>query len=500
MPRLEPVIVGPSIGPEFVPGEKKRDHYPHELAETCSLTDRVVQDTSLHMTLGYVEYKFTNPLVVTAIPAAGPVIEEYREMIREHIERRILFFFQQLIVCYQTKLHFESNGAKDQAASADPILIQLNGHQSQFVSRQAAHSSTVPCLIAYDNTQWQQYRSGAAGMPQGFVFLKGTDYYRTANATMNMPKWMNDADREIDEKTKNSHLRERGLAILNRAAQGEITPDAGIKEFLLEAIDEIQLARARLSAARKDPEVQQVLSFYEEFFVEFQAEIEEDPNFLEQFLNIAIDPSSDNRAQQVILQIRYAAIRNVQVSQAALIQKVNTARSEILAAMGRLDRKPNYFDPALRTVLIEQARTDQDRKRLEKLFNFSPFDFATKLDTPRKRTEFTNIKTTLSNEGLPYVARIRYLAQEILLDMRHLRTQEEYQRAQIIKDFRGLKGWQQWRLGLEVKQMFPHAAASQSTICRIETRKKLVTPQIAEEFSQVFKVDAGLFMPHFFYD
>ncbi len=70
----------------------------------------------------------------------------------------------------------------------------------------------------------------------------------------------------------------------------------------------------------------------------------------------------------------------------------------------------------------------------------------------------------------------------------------------MIKELRRSKSWSQVELGKKVAQLFPRAAASQSTISRIENRKKLVTSPIAEEFSQVFKVDVGLFMPHFFYE
>jgi len=63
-----------------------------------------------------------------------------------------------------------------------------------------------------------------------------------------------------------------------------------------------------------------------------------------------------------------------------------------------------------------------------------------------------------------------------------------------------MKAWQQWRLGNEIAALFPYAAASQSTISRIENRIKLVTPPIAKELSTVFRIDPGLFMPHFFYD
>jgi hypothetical protein len=498
MPALLPISLGPLIGPKFIPKKKKRDHYAHELAETVSLTDRVFQDTSMTVHFDFIDYKFSNPFVVKAVPQAEAIIEEYREMIREHVERRILFFFQQLIVCYQTKLHFESNGAKDQGKSANRILLNVNGKEKVLSSRQAAHSSTLPCLIAYDNAAWKNHRAGGS-MPQGFVFLKGTDYYRTANATMNMPKWMNDADREIDEKTKNSLLRDKSLAIVNRASQGQVSPNAGILEFLEEALKEIKAGKKRLQDQNKGLEVQKILSLYEEYFTEFQEEIENDPTFLEKFLDLNIDTMTNGeRAQRLILQIRYAAIRNSQVVQAALIQKVEAVRKKILSAVAGIDRKPNYFDGAFRTLLVEQARTTQDRHRLEKLFNFSLTDFAAKLDTGTKRTQFKNIKTTLSEQV--HLAKITSLAQSVLRDMRTLRTQEEYQRAQIIKDLRAMKGWQQWRLGEEVKKLFSHAASSQSTICRIETHQKLVTPHIAEEFSRVFNIDAGLFMPHFFYE
>ena len=100
----------------------------------------------------------------------------------------------------------------------------------------------------------------------------------------------------------------------------------------------------------------------------------------------------------------------------------------------------------------------------------------------------------------PHLKKINFVVCEILQDMRTLRTEEANQRAQITKDLRGMKGWIQKKLGDEVKKQFPHAAASQSTICRIERCMKLVTPQIAQELSQVFGVDSGLFMPHFFYD
>ncbi|HVX00704.1 MAG TPA: hypothetical protein VHA52_09770, partial [Candidatus Babeliaceae bacterium] len=73
MPDLLPITVGPSIGPVFVRGDTKRDHYAHELAETCSLTDRVFQDTSLTVNFGFADYKYSNSIAVNVIPAHEPV-------------------------------------------------------------------------------------------------------------------------------------------------------------------------------------------------------------------------------------------------------------------------------------------------------------------------------------------------------------------------------------------------------------------------------------------
>jgi len=484
-------------GPKFVKQER-REQYPHILTETMSLTDRVFQDSS-GMQLPVCDYKFQNPLSVLRIPHEDEVVAEYSEMIQEHMERRFLFFFQQLIVCYQTKLHFECSGAQDQGLSADKIQLSEHGKVKELCQRNAAHSSTLPCLIAYDNTQWQQYRVGLARQPDGFVFLKGTDYYRTANATMNMPKWMNEADRELDEKTQYSLLRQKGLTLLNEAAQGLLNPDEGIALFVQHALDEIQSALNRLNSAGKHPAVQTVLSLYLQYATEFQKGM--DRSFLERFLNITFAPDTTHIEGRYILQTRYAAIRNMQVQQANLIEKIDKVRKDICAsikATNQLERQPTYFKEAFRTLLIEQARTDQDRQRLEKLYNFShAFVQETLALNPSQFAKFTNIKKNLSDH---YVAKINDIAREVLLDMRHLRIQEETSRAQIIKDLRGVKQWQQWRLGQEIKQRFPHAAASQATICRIETGQKLVTPSIAKEFSQVFKIDPGLFMPQFCYE
>lgn len=487
------VAVGPNIGPVYIKKEK-RDQYAQVLSETCSLTDRVFKDSSSKQILQFNDSFYNNPLITHAMPSYVQLAKEYKGMMREHIERRVLFFFQQLIVCYQTKLHFESVGAQDQASSASSIFVKIKGEQQKLTVRNAAHSSTSPCLVAYDNQEWQQYKAGLKVKPQGFVFLKGTDYYRTANATMNMPRMINEADREIDEKTSESLLRGKSEAIINKVAQGDLTPDAGLIQFLEDAILAVEDAQERLANKDKDPDVQEVLKYYLKYLNKCLGVIESDSTFLGNFLNIKIDSSEhDDAARRIILNIRYSAIRNVQLEQSKLIQKVEALKKEIFDGLDGT-KKPDNFDAAFRTKMIEAARTDLDRQRLEKLLNFSPENFKAQL-SKSINTKFTNTLGLLS----PHTNRIQFVVQEILQDMRHLRTQEQYDRAQILKALRKMKQWTQKELGAAVKNLFAHAAASQPTISRIESREKLVTPQIAEEFSQVFKVDPGLFMPHFFY-
>ncbi len=506
MAALLPVIASVCLGPVYV--KKERDKYSHVQSETLSLTDRVFQDKSSKQLVNFVkhpwqpddvrltDYLYINPLPIQTALDPRAVIHEYRKMMKEHVERRILFFFQQMIVCYQSKLHFESVGAQDQVDSAEAIYTKTGEEHTYYSERNAAHSAGNPCIVAYDPVQWKEYQEGKRAKPEGYVYLKGSDSYRTANSTMNMPKWMNIADREIDEKTAHSLLRKKGEDILNCGAQGGLTPDQGMLEYLDVALYEVQAAKQRLVLARKDEEVQLVLDYYERYLTKFKRIIRTDPFFLEKFLGLMMgDTTLDQSSKKIIFQMRYAAIRNCQINQAALIQKITAVKKRVLDAIKEVSgRKPDNFDAAFKTIIIALARTDDDRHRLEKLMNFSPENFLPQL---AKREETIFNKTV--DKVLGYITDITFVIREVLQDMRHLSTQEMYDRAQTIKTLRAMKHWTQVQLGNEVKELFPHAAASQSTISRIERREKLVTAPIAQEFSRVFGVDSGLFMPHFFY-
>ena len=68
------------------------------------------------------------------------------------------------------------------------------------------------------------------------------------------------------------------------------------------------------------------------------------------------------------------------------MQKVEILKGAILvhlkAANG--NRKPDNFEGAFRSVMVAQEMTDKNRGRLEKLLNFSPFNFEAQLQILRR--------------------------------------------------------------------------------------------------------------------
>lgn len=506
---LEPIRAGVHLGPAFTRERtrvKDGKQYEHVLSETPSLTDRIFQDnTSKQLvdfsqsvrrnpSLSLTEHRFPSPMPAIAKPDNRAVIAEYKEMIKEHVERKILFAFQELIACYQTKLHFESVGAMDQGKSAEAIYVDIAGKVHKLVVRHAAHSCGNPRLIAYDKAQWDDFKNDLTNTPpQGFVYLYATDLYRIMNATMSMPRWMNDADREIEEKTVHSLLRKIGNDIINKSSQGLITPEEGIKEYIQEALNQIQAAKIRLNLQNKDPEVRLVLDYYEKYFTKFQKLIEEDAKFIESLLDIKIkDETPTEQSRRTIFQLRYKAIRDCRINQSLLMQKIINVKEEILKAVG--GRKPDHYDAAFNTLLIEHSRTPENKKRFQTLLNFSSDNYTAQY-TGSALTKFLNTKRLL----VAHQPKIISLARELIEDMRKLRTTEIVERSRSVKVLRGMKKWSQRELGAKLAEMFPNAAASQSTICRIENTGKLVTEPIAMEFSQIFNVDPGLFMPFFYY-
>ena len=390
------------------------------------------------------------------------------------------FFFQQLICCFQTKLHFEIGHVIAQGASANKVVLIDQSFASVEFERNAAHSSTLPCLIAYDAEDWALYQEKKIPLPKGWIFLKGTDSYRLWNATINMPRWINMVDLQIDGTSRDKKLRYKTLKLLNATAQGEIDPEEGLALFIDFSIEQVELS---LKTATQNMYVK-ILNLYRYELISTQTSFNHNRSmWLESLLSIKV---SDETSRRISYQIRYQAIRDAQMGQAKLLEKIDVAKKNILADY---KKKPTYFEAAFRSLLIAQAFTKINRQRLEKLYNFSYFDFKARLSGSRLSI-FDNTKIMLAEK---YRAQITALSREIVRDMQALRKQEALRRSQTTKELRRAKKWTQ-------KQLAQKLSKSPSTISRIENCHILITLPMAEALSSIFQVDAGLFMPHFFYD
>jgi hypothetical protein len=100
-----------------IPKKNSREQFPVILNETPSLTDHVFRDSQNPFP------DLETDTLASTLPSVEEIIEKYRDLIFEHVSRRIAFFFQQLICCFQTKLHFEIGHVVSQGASAKKVVL-----------------------------------------------------------------------------------------------------------------------------------------------------------------------------------------------------------------------------------------------------------------------------------------------------------------------------------------------------------------------------------------
>ena len=478
------------VGPPVLK-QMGREKYPHHSNITASLADYTHPEQII---------KVQNAAEAAALKSPVSLVKSYESMIEDHIARRVAIFFQQLVVCYGTNLHFEIGTTLHQGESSKALYLKDHAGQSEKLSvRNAAHSSTIPCLIAYDLQEWTQYRQTGQNKPQGFVYIKGSDIYHSANATLDMIRDINEADIEIDGKKDDSKLRERALEMLNQASCRVIDPGTGIAQFLALIID---LTSEKAKTAKK-PGVRACLKIYLENLLAIQDQIK-DPKQLDNLLGVKIDESpSSEKIRKTIHQLRFKAIRDNQHVQSALHQKISAVSKQVLVEIDR-KKKPDYYDVAFQNVLIDSMENQNDKINLKKLFNH-PHDAYFKAAPGEKspgilRNTEERRHRLISTIALinQHPAKILALAKELHLEFRNLKKQEVLNRSAITRVIRKAKGWSQQDLADEIKKAFPSLPSSQSTISNLETSKKIMDPAYAVKLSNVFKVDPSLFIPAFF--
>lgn len=457
------------IGPATPPAKPKRDTYAFRLNETASLIDQVNNKT----------VKCHSQAELNSFKQAAAFIDTYRPMIDQHIERRVANFLNQLVVCYQTKLHFEMSYTADQGDNAKPIKLIL-GRSSELVKREAAHSSTLPALNAYDLNAWNTYKKNGGVKPPSYVYVKGSECYRNNNATMEMPKAINDADGELDE-----FLRPFALDLLNQASNGEISPQKGVKLFVKEAI--------RISNdtwyTQADAGVQKALEIFWDKLKDVDDSLKDPENF-NRLISLKITGDQPERLSQIAYKIRFKSIRDHQLSESQFHTEIKTVSDRVNSAMKSTGSALHFFDDAFRDIILCNLNS-QDTVRMKKFWNHTPTQFQS--ETERKNYMAT-VDYIVDNHSPAILTLVSLLSQL----MANMRANKIEMRGAITLAIRGALNWSQRDLSGRINTLYPHLPSSQPTISRIENNIKLIDFDYATKLSQVFKVDPCLFMPDTF--
>lgn len=425
-----------------------RDKYSLRLNETACLTDAVFYDKRAL-------FQGETPSTLAAY---------HEEMIPQHFERRLQLFFQQAVSCYKTGLRFEIGPALHQGESPKPI-------REHNLRRDAAHSSTIPCLIASEPEP---------NSPR-YLFLAHTDAYRRWNSTLNMPHYVNKADILIDGTNHHAKLRVDALALLNKVSKKPaFTPNMAFAAFLKNCISRIETA---LRNGQETP-IQETLQHYLSICKREESRFKQNQDaYVNSLLEISI--GKNDPIAPKIRDIRYLSIRNAQINQAELLAKIDNLRNQLLGNR----RQPNYFERAFRTLFIQSGA--KDAKYLKKLFNLNPTELP-----PLEKGSKTEYEKTLT--GLrTHIADITKLANETVTAIKQLQNQEIQNRRSTLFSLRSARHLTQTQLATKLRNLFPSESWHQSIVSHFETGNRTIKKGIAEQLAVALDVDLQLFCPKF---
>lgn len=472
-----PITSGNYIG-TLVEQVKARNQYRLDYNRTISCHDDVFGDSIVAATAAE----------AAQLRTPRGLVVHYEKSVWDHAERRAAIAFQQFVTASETELHFKIGKTIDQGESTPALhIVTHNGQKSKLTTRNAAHSSTLPCLIAYYGDEWNAYiqqkamNPRAAIKPQGFVYMKDSYTYVTANSTKGLPRMVNEADIALDGN-ENHGLRAVHLELMNRVSTGELSPDLALKVFLAEAV---RLADAAIPQANEG--VSAALSMLSATFKSIQERIEVDDNFFDHLLGVHIGANAvANDLKSTIYRLRYKAIQEHQLAESRIFQRINKLGKDILVGMA-IARKPEYFERAIEISLAKEMVTDENRKRLAVLLGNT--EFGTGRETADKLQRLNKTLQKLA----PFHAQIRETSREIKSDFRELTRIETEKRGDVSKVIRTKLHWSQKKLAEVLKQRFPNSPASQTTMSRIETHIRSVDKKYAENLAAVYDVPAALF-------
>lgn len=324
-------------------------------------------------------------------------IAPYREMIGWHWERRLTALFYTLVMAQGTHATFSIGTTHLQAESA-PALYREEEGTGQLVEvmpRHACHSATIPCLKAL-----------------GFD-VEETTYERFQNTTLAMPSCINKADSELDGRTGTRRLRDKALAIIQRASDGELSIIEGMQAFL-KVLDE------QLKSESATPFVSEVWKMFRDELS--QIRLTPDSPLYDRWLDLP--PKKPSPLRDTLHQIRVQSIRTNIAAEASLMRQLRGAKSELLKKMGAR-RKPDYFDSMFQGMLLARL-SPPDRSCLSFLLS-NPRNL-TGADVPKP----TNLAKTRSALEV-YESDFERYAQEVEKRLKEFRAGDEALRKQTQK-------------------------------------------------------------------
>lgn len=410
------------------------------------------------------------------------------------VERRISLFFQQTILCYKmSAFTFSAKGADAQIGTSPELVVKTeNGGLIHSFKREAAHSSTLPTLIAHA-------KDGST--PNGFVFLKGGSSYAQHNSTIGMSSYVNGADELIDGKKNQDKLRETSVKIINRVASDGLDPRKATIEFI-KAFQEESVRTAKQLG--NDDTRKWVLNLYSKKIDEILANVE-DPDFFDHLIGLNIDPNDpqETTLREVLFKKRYDIIRLQEVIESRIGKRM-------AVAINALNRDKTLFVHALMKAFTET----KEKKIVEKLFckTYAYLENLYLNQIPqRDQKAFQTFQTKVSNIYNKHKATIDNLAREMREDFNELRKAELSFRAGLFKDLRTkVRNWTQVRFVNEFYEKNGRKI-SQSWVSRMEQltridfkanydtplnqRRRVMNLTEASECAETFDVDVGVFLP-----
>lgn len=425
---------------------------------------------------------------------------EQSEWIETHVERRVQLFFLQLIACYKTPFVFSATRAEDEIGGGCTVQMHNPELKTRVIHKtQAAHSSTLPCLYA-------QSREEAAA-PK-FVYLKHSHLYNQHNATVELPIYVNQADTYIDE-TKG--LRKEALEIINKAARGEVSPQEGIKKFMLAftRVLSVSIDSLKEGDLRRTP-----LEMYLERAVDMELEIREDPGIFDHLLGVKVKGDDASAVlRDVVFAKRFKLIQSTQSIETKIARIILDAQNQMLKKRDKSLRS----DCRLRYVLLEKAPVGY-RTHLEKLLCTSLDQLQRFYAKPGERLRDCEIraaekKAHITKFRADHEEAVKKLEKDLRPLFREMSREELMYRSEVFRGLRvEVRNWTQQCFSDNYRRAYPSDSMSRSMVSRFEgfsrpvdptrvyqtpegQRKKVVDIARALKIAATFEVDPGCFLP-----